>query len=212
MKRIVLAALLFIILVIAACFQDAKEDDSTQDVSEEVTTQNVNEEDTAPNVDDKVTKMDQILSKKGLMVKIIDYNETMLPLSFGHATSKIRKIISLNKIKYFLQIIKPSEYNSKIASIAYEDLIEVIEALQTLKQESTNDLLLKPEYLENTYISVDDYEIGYYVSKTKIHWFMRLSRFGTDTTLFLKGVKDIESLFNSSKNEIEKLMNDDTNY
>jgi hypothetical protein len=209
MKRIVLIVLFLSILLITACTQDVKEEVTMQDVNEEVTTQDVSEEVTMQDNNDKVTKMDQILSKKGLMVKFIDYNETRLPLSFGHATSKIRKIISSNKIKYFLQIIKPSEYNSKIASIAYEDLIEVIEALQTLKQESTNDLLLKPEYLENTYVSVDDFEIGYYVSKTKIHWFMRLSRFGTDSTLFLKGVKDIESLFNSSKNAIEKLQSND---
>jgi hypothetical protein len=207
MKRIVLVALLFFILLITACKQDAQEEVITQNVNSEVTSENAEVNDTAQEDNNSVTKMEQILLKKGSIVKIIDYSESMLPLRFGHATTKIRKVATSNSIWYFLQIIKPSEYNSKTASIVYEDLIEIIEALQTLKQESANDLLLKPEYLENKYISDDGFEIGYYVSKKKLNWFFTLSRYGNENTLFLKRIEDMESLLNSSKIEIEKLQN-----
>jgi len=199
MKKIVLLTLLFCIFLITACTQDVKENVAKQDAEETVTTQDV---------EDKVTKMEKFFSKKGMIFKIIDYELPKIQFKYSSTTVKIQKVISSSMIGYFLQISKKGEYDSITASIAYEDLIEVIKALKTLKLEFSDDVELKADYLENKFITDDGFEIGYYLDNGDYSWFLNLSKYGSGNTVFLNDADKIEVVFNSAKSKIEELKND----
>ena len=152
------------------------------------------------------TKIDQFSSKTGSILKFIDTNLPSLKLSFGVADVKIRKIIGVGKVGYFLQISKEEKYDTKTASIAYEDLIEVIKALETLRLESSTDIALSPDYLENKFITEDGFQIGYYVSKGKLNCYLTLDKYGSGSTIFLKDVESIETILLLAKSKIEEFM------
>ena len=153
------------------------------------------------------TKMDAFASKTGTIIKFIDYSLPDLKLVYGVAETKIRKIISGPEFEYFYQISKEGKYDTKTASIAYEDLIEVIKAIETLKNESVSDKELNPDYLENKFVTDDGFKIGYYVSKGKVGWYLVLERYGSGNTIFIQNISIIESAFNSAKIKIEELKN-----
>ncbi len=151
------------------------------------------------------TKFDQFTSKTGTTIKFMDYNLPDLNLRYGSAESRIRVIISGNEAKYFYQISKEGKYDTKTASIAYEDLLEVIKALQKLQKDAPSDLALKSDYLENKFVTDDGFKLGYYVSDSKLFWYAVLEKYGSDNTIFLKDVATIENALNNAKKKIESL-------
>lgn len=151
------------------------------------------------------TKFDQFSSKTGTTIKFIDYKLPELNLKYGSAESRIRKIIIGNDAKYFYQISKEGKYDSKTASIAYEDLLEVIKALDKLQKDSPMDIDLKPDYLENKFVTTDGFSLGYYVDAGNLEWYAVLEKYGSDNTIFMKDVSTIESALNIAKNQIEAL-------
>ena len=106
---------------------------------------------------------------------------------------------------YFYQIEKKGQYSNTTASIEYSDLLEVIKALKTLKQEVEKDMAANPDYLENKFITVDGFQIGYYVEKGKSNWYIKLEKYGSDSTLFIKDGVTVESAFDEAKAKIEEL-------
>ena len=159
----------------------------------------------AEDAKESATKMDQFASKTGAILKFVDYKLLDLKLNYGVAETRIRKIISGGEVGYFYQISKEGQYDTKTASIAYEDLIEVFKALNTLKQEVSNDVILNPDYLENKFITEDGFQLGYFVNKGKATWYLVLERYGSSNTVFIKDVSNIEQAFNDAKNKIEEL-------
>ena len=65
--------------------------------------------------------------------------------------------------------IKSGQYSTNTASIEYSDLLEVIKALKTLQSEEPKDVASNPDYLENKFITVDGFQVGYFVDKVKVH-------------------------------------------
>jgi hypothetical protein len=159
----------------------------------------------AQDVKERATKFDQFTSKTGTTVKFIDYHLPDLELNYGAAESKVRKLISGNEARLFYVISKSGEYSTKTAAIAYDDLLEILKALNKLKMESSSDVASKPDYLENKFVTVDGFQIGYFVSKGKVQWYAVLDKYGSDNTLFLKNVSAIESAMSSAKSKIESL-------
>lgn len=152
------------------------------------------------------SKISDFISKKGSILKFEDFNLPNVKASlYIVAESKIRKITNANQIKYFLQISKKDKYGSSVASIAYEDIIEIKKALEILKDESVIDLPTNSDYLENKFISDDDFTIGYYINKSKISWYMKLENYGSDNTLFMKTYEDLVKVFEVGKEKIEVL-------
>ena len=151
------------------------------------------------------SKMSDFTSKTGVILKFEDYNLPKLKSLYGSAETKIRKIISGNQAKYFFQISKKGEYDTKTASIAYEDIVEVLKALSELKKQSQIDLITTSNYLENKFVTEDKFKIGYYVNKSKVMWFMKLENYGKNSTLYIRNVELFESAFNSGKIKIEEL-------
>jgi len=161
----------------------------------------------AKNTNKEATKMDVFASKTGVIIKYIDYKLPNLKLTYGIAETKIRKLYSGQDVGYFYQISKKNEYGTKTASIAYEDLIEVLKAIQSLKEASESDKALNPDYLENKFVTDDGFQVGYYVSKGKLKWYLVLEKYGSGNTVFIYNFSTIETAFNEAKTKIESLKN-----
>lgn len=157
--------------------------------------------------DVKHTKMEDFVSKTGVLIKYQDYALPSLKTTYATAETKVRELIIGGNIAYFYQISYKKKYTTKTASIAYEDLLEVIKAFQTLLTESVSDKLSKSDYLENRFVTDDGFEIGYFVSKEKLDWYLVLEKYGSDNTIFIKDVSTIEAAFNMAKTKIESLKN-----
>lgn len=151
------------------------------------------------------TKMDMFSSKTGVITKFVDTKLPDLKTSFGAAETRIRKIGSGIAVAFFYQIQKRGEYSNSTASIEYSDLIEVLKALIALKTEVEKDIALNPDYLENKFITADGFEVGYYISKGKAAWYIKLERYGSDNTLFIDSGDKIETAFIEAKNKIDEL-------
>lgn len=152
------------------------------------------------------TKMDVFTSKTGVIRKFVDINLSGLRGSYLEtAETRIRKVSSSTVALYFYQIEKKGKYNSSTASIEYIDLLEIIKALTTLTAEVEKDIASNPDYLENKFITVDGFEVGYYVSKSKANWYIKLEKYGSDNTLFVNSAAVLETAFNEGKNRIEVL-------
>lgn len=151
------------------------------------------------------TKMDKFASQTGVITKFTDFNLSDLKSSYTVAKTRIRKLNSGDNVSYFYQIVKPGKYGESTASIEYSDLLEVIKAFNSLKSEVENDVNLSPDYLENKFITVDGFQLGYFVVKEKVTWYIKLEKYGSDKTLFIRDLEDIESNFNEAKSKIEVL-------
>jgi len=151
------------------------------------------------------TKMDAIASKTGSIIKFIDYALPNLKTNYGAVETKIRKFISGGDVEYFYQISKSGEYGTKTASIAYVDLLEVIKAITSLKNEVATDVALNPDYMENKFVTVDGFQLGYYIEKGKAIWFLYLEKYGSNNTIYINDFSILESAFNSARQKIEDL-------
>lgn len=151
------------------------------------------------------TKMDMFSSKTGTITKFTDTKLPNLKTSFGGAETKIRKIINGASSAYFYQITKEGKYSNSTASIEYNDLLEVLKALKALQPEVEKDIAASPDYLENKFITIDGFQVGYYVSNGKASWYVKLEKYGSDNTLFIDNGNTIETAFTEAKNRIDEL-------
>ncbi len=151
------------------------------------------------------SKMLDFVSKTGAILKFEDYNLPNIKLYYGIAESKIRKISNGNEERLFLQILKKGKYDTTTASIAYEDLLEIQKALTILKNQSEKDLITISDYLENKFITEDGFQVGYYVKKGKIVWYVKLEKYGSDNTAFVKDYEILLKAFEAGKEKIEAL-------
>ena len=150
------------------------------------------------------TKMDAFVSKTGTITKFTDLFLPNLKTSYEVAEARIRKVNSGLTTSYFFQIQKTGKYSNPTASIEYSDLLEVIKALKTLMLEVDKDLANKSDYLENKFVTVDGFQVGYYVSKEKATWYLKLEKYGSETTVFINDVVTLETAFNEAKTKIEE--------
>lgn len=151
------------------------------------------------------TKMDVFASKTGIITKYVDTKFPNLKTAYGSTENRIRKMSIGSTSSYFYQIIKEGKYSNNTASIEYSDLIEVLKALKELKLQVDNDVAQNPDYLENKFVTVDGFQVGYYVSGQKAKWYIKLEKYGSDNTLFVDNVDIIENAFNVAKNKIDEL-------
>jgi hypothetical protein len=84
-------------------------------------------------------------------------------------------------------------------------LLEVIKALKALQPEVEKDILSNPDYLENKFVTVDGFQVGYYVSGKKASWYIKLEKYGSENTLFIDNGNIIETSFVDAKNKVDEL-------
>lgn len=151
------------------------------------------------------TKMDVFASKTGSITKFVDYKLPNLPTSYSAAETRVRKITNGTATGYFYQITKEGKYSNSVASIEYSDLVELLKAVKALKGEVNNDIAANSDYMENKFITVDGFQVGYYVSKGKASWYLKLEKYGSDNTLFIDNGDTVENAFADAKNKIDEL-------
>lgn len=151
------------------------------------------------------TKMDVFASKTGSITKFVDNKLPNLSASYGSAETRVRKITNGAATAYFYQITKEGKNSNSVASIEYADLIELLKAVKVLKGEVVNDIAANSDYMENKFVTVDGFQVGYYVSKGKANWYIKLEKFGTDNTLFINDGDTIETAFTDAKSKIDEL-------
>jgi len=152
------------------------------------------------------TKMDAFASKTGTIIKFTDSSLGGIKTIYGElCDTRIRKINSGTMATFFYQIVKKGKYTNSTASIEYTDLLEVIKAMQTLMVEVEKDVALNPDYLENKFVTVDGFQVGYYVSEGKSSWYLKLEKYGSDNTLFIDSGDAISKAFNDAKAKIDEI-------
>ena len=125
----------------------------------------------------------------------------------GSLESGIRTIKGSSSDNYFFRIEEPETSRSiaHIAMIEYSDLVEINKALTKLVSEVDTDIASNPDYLENKFKTVDGFEVGYYVSKGKASWYLKLERY-TKSTVFIKSKEAlVEAFTNNAQTKIEQL-------
>lgn len=151
------------------------------------------------------TKMDVFASKTGSITKFIDSKLPNLKATYGSAETRIRKVTNGTTSAFFYQIEKEGKYSNSTASIEYSDLTEVLKALKALKTEVANDISANPDYMENKFVTVDGFQVGYFISGGKASWYIKLEKYGSDNTLFIDNGDTIETAFTEAKNKIDEL-------
>ena len=151
-------------------------------------------------------KPSTFLSKKGTIIKFIDYN--LVPLkSWNYTTrTKIRRFVSSNQSLYFYLISVVGVNNTSTISIEYPELLDAINSLSLLKAEIEKDQLSKPDHLENIFTTQDGLQIGYNVEeKGKATWFLKSEKVGMASYVEFKDFQSLESTLQEAKNKIEEL-------
>jgi len=155
----------------------------------------------------KQTKFEEFSSKTGTILKFVDVKMPNIPQAFmGTLETSIRIIKSGSGNHYFYRIEEPETSRSiaHIAMIEQADLIEINKALKVLSAEVDADIAGNPDYLENKFKTVDGFEIGYYVSKGKASWYMKLERYGK-STVFVKSKEVLLEAFENAQAKMAEL-------
>lgn len=151
----------------------------------------------------ETSKYDEFLSKSGQIIRFEDYSLTPIRTDYASVETRVRKVFAGPNVKYYFQLSKESKYGTKIASIEYSDLLETLKAIDTLIGYSEKDKDGTIEYFENKFMA-DGFEIGYFKSKG-ISWYMNLSKYGSDGSVYFKDINAVKIIFNTAKEKIEAL-------
>lgn len=144
---------------------------------------------------------DRGCSVDGVFVRSINYNLSNLKTSNGYSLDQvIRKIEDKNEKASFYYNI--SDYTA----VEYSELLKIIEAVNSLKEDVAKDIALKPDYLDNKYTTSDGFCVGYYIRMDKIKktwfatWFLFFDKRNSDRTLQFKDDMTIISLTEVPRN------------
>ena len=155
----------------------------------------------------KLTKFEQFTSKTGRISKFVDVKMPNIPESYmGSLDTSIRTLMGEKSNSYFYRIEERETSRSvaHIAMIEYSDLVEINKALTKLVNEVEADCSANPDYLENRFITEDGFQIGYYVSKGKASWYLKLERY-SNSTVFIKNAEALTTNFPAAQKKIEEL-------
>ncbi len=149
------------------------------------------------------TKFEAFSSRKGIICRIRDYN---LPRINLNLTEKITiaipsvRVLTLgpSEKRYFLHIEMATEYHSDEASIEYSDFKEMMKAFDLLQSCELEDSMETPDYLENHFVTDDGFRIGYYISDGETVWFMTLSKYSNESSLYMT-LDSLKSVLFSAK-------------
>ncbi|MBR6639559.1 MAG: hypothetical protein IKL35_04260 [Muribaculaceae bacterium] len=148
------------------------------------------------------TKYLKFTSKRGNFVRYADYEIPEFKTSDALlGSAKIRQYmdIATNKSTCFLMITVGREKATEV--VAYDDLVKMIYAVKTLKQQSVKDSIAG-HTLKYYYVTDDGFQIGYNIKKDKLSWYFSVDG---DERKFSKDF-DFEQALVEVKNKMEELM------
>lgn len=150
------------------------------------------------------SKIDRATSKQGVTLRLEDYTLTKLQGLYVAASTRLRTIESHNIEEYFLQFVKKTNRGQEVTTIAESDLDGLVQALTDLKLSLAEDRKSNHEYLEKKYITEDDVELGYFISREKINWYLSSGKY-KQSSLFFRDTQQIESIFRLTDEKIKEL-------
>lgn len=159
------------------------------------------------------TKYGVMFLQKGIFFKFEDFKTNkytyIVENDFLKIRASIRKFYGVSKNSYFLKL----RIGNTSVFIEYSDLLEINKAIKKLKSEIENDCLKKPEYIENKFITNDDFEIGYWVKK-KFGNYTPTWFFNFDRSIYFEPFKNIDigkvsKILQEKQAEIEEMMAND---
>ena len=151
------------------------------------------------------TKMDKIRSKKGVTIKVIDYELPDVKSQFSPVKLKVRVFEAGDERQLFYEVYNADIDNMYVAWIAEEDLSDLINALQGLKQSAIKDAQSNPDYLENRFVTEDGFSVGYYISEGQPSWYFSFGEIGSGSDVFFDDVATIENLLKQAKDKMDSL-------
>ena len=127
------------------------------------------------------TKYGELLLNRGCFIKRVDSNTTSYDVN--NETTFIDAQIQSFYINeqtscYFYKLSRKISFVGEFSTyIWYKDVDEIIKAIHKLQESIDKDCEKSPEYLTNSYITRDGFEIGYSVKKkgkkVKAKWYMK---------------------------------------
>lgn len=117
------------------------------------------------------TKYLKFIAKRDRFVRYADYEVQEFKTSDALlGSAKIRQYMDMttNKSTCFLMLTVGREKASEI--IAYDDIVKMIDAVNTLKQQCKKDSIAGRS-LKCYYVTDDGFQIGYNISKGKVSWY-----------------------------------------
>ena len=159
------------------------------------------------NTERKLTKFESVSSKAGSIMKFIDVKMPNIPKCYGGSLeSCVRIIMDGSSNNYFFRIEEheTSISNAHIVMIEYSDLLEINKALKKIVADVDADVVANPDYLENKFITVDGFELGYYIFQSKVSWYMKLERF-SESIVLIKNKDTLVETFVNAQTKIEGL-------
>ncbi len=163
----------------------------------------------AQTAEKELTKFEAFTSKTGSITKFYDANMPKLSTYMGGKLEASVRVVKKGADKmYFFRLEKPETSSSiaRIAMIEYSDLVEVNKAIATLMAEVQSDKEAGHDYLENKFISNDGFQVGYYISGSSAHWFLKLERYSSSTVFFSSPDAFVEA-FANAQSKIEEMKN-----
>jgi len=153
------------------------------------------------------TKMDQLLSTTGKIIKISDYALPTIQSDQGDVYPSIRIFESNGKSHFFYRLSKSNHNVLKETFIAEEDLIKIIKVLNSLKQSVEIDKNAKSYYMEKKFVTIDGFEIGYDVkgSNKNLTWFMTLKQIEIKTKIYFVDFEIIDKSLKAANIRIKDL-------
>ncbi|MBT6339604.1 MAG: hypothetical protein HOJ48_09960 [Desulfobacula sp.] len=153
------------------------------------------------------TKMDKIRSKKGVTIRFIDYKLPVVESRFAplKLTVKVFEAGDESQLFYEVYVNAADIKDTNVAWIAEEDLSDMINALQSLKQTAIKDAQSNPDFLENRFVTEDGFSVGYYVSEGQPSWFISFDKIGKGSDAFFDHVAIIEDMFKQAKDKMDSL-------
>lgn len=159
------------------------------------------------------TKLEAFFSKPGVIIKTVDYKMASLPTMTitSNAETRIRVLKTESGDVYFYLIKIVGKNGSMTAAIEYSDLLNVINALKTLKAEEKADVTSKPDYLENKYVTSDGFKVGYIIKngwyeKGTSTWYLSQGiHYDLGEGMVLRSVEDFEQAIEEAKQKIDEL-------
>jgi hypothetical protein len=132
------------------------------------------------------TKFTEFTAKAGIIMSYEDYNEVKISsMMYGSLIMKKRIVKNGGEQKVFYVLEKPTKYSTRTAAIAEIDFTDLLEAVNTLINDSKVDESTSSDYMEKFYKTEDNFKFGYFVSKNKINWFVDLDTRLSDSIFFI---------------------------
>jgi hypothetical protein len=108
----------------------------------------------------------------GYLEREVRYEFPNTILSVGTAKSYIRALAYQNEIKYSLGInINNANTLNNTVFLSYEELVEIIKAINVINMKSNSDLSKNYDYVDNRHVLSSDVIVGCLVDNQILNWY-----------------------------------------